>query len=432
MCPSRLSSGSNPLVSVVIPAYKAVGFLDECLASIECQTFRNLEIIVVDDASPDDTMSIIERHRLADSRIRAVPLAHNMGTLGARKQGVLASSGDYVMLVDQDDALVGDAIERCVAYASGHPADIYHFSVKVIAENDDARRAAAGMQAFLTPPPRRLEGDDILRVQLMGSGGYDWHVHHKLYEGQFARSCYELATDERLILSDDIYMCFIMASKACIYEAIPDSAWYLYHLGRGETYGKKLDLDSFERLASAEGKALRLARRFVGGESAPSRGDWSDRLDDLRDRLVFHTMNEWMDSLPDELKERSAAIALRHYPADAVSGEIYRFVRDFAYAYLQEGDKDSPTAKEFKRRALDYLYLARLAEEDSSFSEKNERYRAMKDIALCHLNDGGLLEPSGMSSHDINDDAERDCPFRGLIARLMRTRLMAFVTPRDR
>lgn len=56
----------------------------------------------------------------------------------------------------------------------------------------------------------------------------------------------------------------------------------------------------------------------------------------------------------------------------------------------------------------------------------------MKDIALCHLNDGGLLEPSGMSSHDINDDAERDCPFRGLIARLMRTRLMAFVTPRDR
>ena len=77
MCPSRLSSGSNPLVSVVIPAYKAVSFLGECLASIECQTFRNLEIIVVDDASPDDTMGIIERHRLADSRIRVVPLAHN-------------------------------------------------------------------------------------------------------------------------------------------------------------------------------------------------------------------------------------------------------------------------------------------------------------------------------------------------------------------
>ena len=171
---------------------------------------------------------------------------------------------------------------------------------------------------------------------------------------------------------------------------------------------------------------------FVGGESAPSRGDWSDRLDDLRDRLVFHTMNEWMDSLPDELKEQSAAIALRHYPADAVSGEIYRFVRDFAYAYLQEGDKDSPTAKEFKRRALDYLYLARLAEEDPSFSEKNERYRAMKDIALCHLNDGGLLEPSGMSSHDIDDDAERGRPFRGLIARLMRTRLMVFVKRRNR
>lgn len=382
---------SVPLVSVVIPAYCSSTYLDECLTSIEGQSFSDVEIIVVDDASPDDTSSVIRCHAGRDHRIEPLFLNENRGTLAARKAGVLASAGDYVLLVDQDDELDRDAIRKLVEYAAAHPADIYHFSAKVLATGDAAAGAREGMEGFLTPPARRIEGLDILRTQLLESGGFDWHVHHKMFGGDFARRCYSLASDERLVLSDDIYMSFILCSQARSYEAIPNAPWYIYHLGRGETYGKALDLGSYGRLASADGRALLLARSYAEGPSAPERDDWGERLDSLRDRLAFHAMNEWMDSLPDSLKDEGCDIALEHLPADAVCGELYRFVRDRAYALLQQQAGSAKEAKALERDALHFLALARKAEKAPGFDGSNGRYREMRDIALCHLRDCGLV-----------------------------------------
>lgn len=400
---------SVPLVSVVIPAYCSSTYLDECLTSIEGQSFSDVEIIVVDDASPDDTSSVIRCHAGRDHRIEPLFLNENSGTLAARKAGVLASTGDYVLLVDQDDELDRDAIRKLVEYAAAHPADIYHFSAKVLATGDAAAGAREGMEGFLTPPARRIEGPDILRTQLLESGGFDWHVHHKMFGGDFARRCYSLASDERLVLSDDIYMSFILCSQARSYEAFPNAPWYIYHLGRGETYGRALDLETYGRLAAADGKALLLARGYVESSASPARDDWGDRLDNLRDRLVFHAMNEWMDSLPDDLKDGGCDIALEHLPADAVCGELYRFVRDKAYALLQQRDRLSEEAKVLECETLHFLELARRAEAAPGFDESNGRYREMKDIAYCHLRDCGLV-----------DEEPADSVPAGIIHRLVR------------
>ena len=380
-----------PRVSIVVPAYRSASYLDGCLQSLEGQTHPDLEIIVVDDASPDKTAETVLRHAERDRRVVPLLLERNLGTLGARKAGVLASTGDYVMLVDQDDELEPRAVELLVAYAAAHSADIYHFAARVVAENETARQAAGGMTSFLTPMPRRLVGEEILKTQLAETGGFDWHVHHKMFRGDLARSCYAEATDERLVLSDDIYASFILCSRARSYEALPDSPWYLYHLGRGETYGQALTIETYGRLANADGRALVLAREYALGPSAPARPDWVERLDDLRDRLAFHAMNEWMDSLPAEFGERGCELALASLPADAVCGELYRFVRDRAYALLQEQDRSSDGARALERDALRYLELARRAEAEPAFDPDNARYREMREIACRHLRETGLM-----------------------------------------
>lgn len=391
-----------PLVSLVIPAYNAGRYIEGCIESLRCQTHRDVEIIVVDDASSDDSVAVVERIALEDSRIRVIELSANSGTLAARKAGILASAGDYVALIDQDDELEPFAIERLLNYASDNKADIYHFGVRVVAENPDAERAAGGMTGFLTPPPRRIEGESILVTQLAEDNGFDWHVHHKLYRGDFIRRAYSLASDERLILADDIYMCFIICSIASAYEAIPDSPWYLYHLGRGDTYGKQMDVSSFERLAAAEGLSLGMAKDYVArAEGDVQRHDWADRLTDLRDRLVFHTMNEWMDSLPDEQKDEGLQAALRHYAPDAVCGEMYRFVRDSAYALYMEGNKSDDHAAQLRRATSFYWNLAKRVEEAPGFDSRNKRYRAMKEIALVHLADCGIIKREGDLSRHV-------------------------------
>lgn len=425
-----------PRVSIVVPVYNNERYLDQCLLSLRSQTYRDLEIIAVDDASSDASAALAERHAEADPRVRVLRLEHNQGTLGARKAGILTSTGAYVTLIDQDDELVPEAIERLVAYAEKHPTDIIHFAVHVEAENEAARDAQEGMTGFLTPRPRRIEGAEILSVQLAEEGGFDWHVHHKFYRGDFARACWAQATDERLVLADDIYLSFILCAQAASYEAVPDSPWYVYHLGRGETYGNKLSLESFERLARSEGDAWRYARAFMESPSAPARTDWYDRLDDLRDRLVFHTMNEWMDSLPQEYQEAGVERAVAHQAPDAVAGELYRFVRDAAYALLMEqraaaecvqgnaaepAEGNGPDAAEgnipgaaascaadaspaapaiaasaespasaLTREAKRLWQLAQKAEKTPGFNAENRRYQAMKAIALSHLRDTGL------------------------------------------
>lgn len=388
-----------PLVSVVIPTYNAERYIEGCIESIRSQTYPNIEILIVDDASTDGTVAVIKRVASEEIRIRLIELPVNSGTLAARKAGVLASTGDYVTLVDQDDELEQFAIERLLDYASNHLADIFHFGVRVIAENPDAERAAEGMTGFLTPLPRRIEGENILVTQLAEDNGFDWHVHHKLYRGDFIRRAYALASDERLILADDIYMCFIICSLASSYEAVPDSTWYFYHLGRGDTYGNQMDAPSFERLAAAEGLSLEMAKDYVERvEGDIRRCDWADRLADFRDRLVFHTMNEWMDSLPDNQKVEGLRFALRHYAPDAICGELYRFVRDSAYALYVEEDKDGEHALQLRRETSFYWGLAKQVEKDSGFDFHNKRYQSMKAIAFVHLADCGLIMPEGDSS----------------------------------
>ncbi|MBX3620368.1 MAG: glycosyltransferase [Rhizobacter sp.] len=100
-----------PLVSVVVPAYNQSAYLSEALRSALAQTHRNLDIIVVDDGSTDDTRAVCEAFR--DSRLRYL-YQPNDGTrgLGARNQGLLQAHGDWIALLDQDDRWVPEKIER--------------------------------------------------------------------------------------------------------------------------------------------------------------------------------------------------------------------------------------------------------------------------------------------------------------------------------
>ena len=393
-----------PQLSIIIPAYNNSRYLPECIRSLTMQDYRDIEIIVVDDASTDDTSSVVKDLAEDDSRIRLFQHKKNAGTLASRKSGILASHGSYVMLIDQDDALAPNALTSLMLFAQQHPADIYHFGVKVHAANSQAQQAAAGMTSFLTPTPRTLQGEDILQYQFASSKGFDWHVHHKMYSGDFARNAYTLASDTRLVLSDDLYMSFILCSTASTYIAIPDSPWYIYHLGRGDTLGQQLTPKTSETIAQRDAQALSLLKKFVSQESSKiKRSDWDDRLADVRNRLIEHTMNEWKDNLPSENQKKTLQRILQYWEPDTVCGEIYRYVRDYAYAYLTAKDHKSQKTLYDKANAKTYLDMARYIEKNNGLpgSSKNNHYLGLREIAYTHLYDSGLLARPQSQPHGL-------------------------------
>jgi len=112
-CVGRPGQG-QPLVSVIVPCFNHGRYLEECLQSIEQQTYPKLETIVVDDASQDsDTVALIDR--LADDpSIQAVRLPVNSGPSAARNAGIARARGRYILPVDADNLLLPDSVERLV------------------------------------------------------------------------------------------------------------------------------------------------------------------------------------------------------------------------------------------------------------------------------------------------------------------------------
>lgn len=115
------------LVSVIIPVYNVEAYLSECVNSVLNQTYRNIEVILVDDGSPDNCPQMCDEFALKDSRVKVVH-KDNGGPSSAREAGIVASSGDYVMLIDGDDWIDIETVEHCVAEVQNHNLDCVIFS----------------------------------------------------------------------------------------------------------------------------------------------------------------------------------------------------------------------------------------------------------------------------------------------------------------
>lgn len=113
----------QPLISVIIPIYNAERYLQQCIESVVNQTYRNLEIILVDDGSTDKSPALCDAYGAADPRIKVVH-KKNEGLVRARKTGVSMAGGAYITYVDADDWIDPDTYETVLGKMAGRDADL--------------------------------------------------------------------------------------------------------------------------------------------------------------------------------------------------------------------------------------------------------------------------------------------------------------------
>lgn len=121
------------LVSVCVPVYNVEKYIGRCLESLRIQTYTNLEIIVVDDCSPDNSIQVVEKFAQIDSRIKCIRHKTNLGLMMARKTGYTSATGEYVTFLDSDDYLPVDAIEKLLNAIVSTRADVVSGSIEYIA-----------------------------------------------------------------------------------------------------------------------------------------------------------------------------------------------------------------------------------------------------------------------------------------------------------
>ena len=123
------------LLSVIVPIYNVEDYLNRCVDSIINQTYKNLEIILVDDGSPDNCPQMCDDYAKKDSRIRVVH-KENGGLSDARNAGMKVATGEYVSFIDSDDYISLDFYETLFQTMVDNDSDIVECSVVKFYENE--------------------------------------------------------------------------------------------------------------------------------------------------------------------------------------------------------------------------------------------------------------------------------------------------------
>lgn len=202
---------SPPVLSIVIPAYNVAPYIRVCVESALAQTFRDLEVIVVDDGSTDDTPKILQalQNECRDSRLRIIRQA-NAGLSGARNSGIRAARGRYIGFLDGDDIWVDSKAERHVAVLDSDSSIGITFSNSEYIAEDGARTHTFLLSGSASP---RLH--DMIRRNHVGNGSTPVVRH----------VCFDLAGlfREDLRSCEDYEMwCRILLKAPCQAILIPD------------------------------------------------------------------------------------------------------------------------------------------------------------------------------------------------------------------
>lgn len=228
----------SELVSVVVPIYNVEKYLNECLESIVNQTYRNLEIILVDDGSPDNCPKMCDEWAQKDSRIKVVH-KENAGLGMARNTGIEKANGDYIFFFDSDDYVDVTIVEKCLKSAVSNNSDVVIFGRYNVYSNGVKEPCKVDATVNL------YKGDSIKNELLpylftyeLGFGVSAWG---KMYNLNTLKKNNLRFVSEREIVSEDAYFSLELFSKVNTVTIIDDKLYF--YRKRDDSLSRKYQKD---------------------------------------------------------------------------------------------------------------------------------------------------------------------------------------------
>lgn len=316
----------SPTISVVVPVYNTAKYLTDCLQSIAEQTYRDLEVLCVNDGSTDDSLQILRDFAAEDQRFRVIDQP-NAGVSAARNAGLRAASGEYLAFVDGDDMLEADLYETLINLARKYNADIAHCGYRKISL-DGAVKDVSGTECLLEQNGEEALGSLLRGEHFVGS------PCNKLYRRAVLK---DVRFDENLKINEDVLFnvqSFMNAGRTVFYD-VPK---YHYFERNGSACGRTGKLRKAQDCAAAAERILTLCRD-TGNEGAAVRklgctlcglyraylldgmGKHGRELQELKEQIA-----QYQEKLPDRMRKNY--FLMRRFPyAYRIAYPIYDRIR---------------------------------------------------------------------------------------------------------
>ena len=282
----------GPTVSVVLPVYNCATTLHRSVESVLAQSFDDFELIIVDDASTDDTYKVAQEIALSDERIAVLKLPQNSKCLRARQVGVEASSGEYVMFLDGDDAYAPFALETVVEQVRKKSVDILHFPLETVSPVDGT---STGGNAFFEPYEGTIEGADKILEACFSKGLMNWNLVNKAFRGAVCRYAFRDLPAEGIQRGEDLVAFTFLAHYSESYRGIAGKALYRYYYGAGQDGDKPINLNEFKDFC-ASSKAAHLIQRQLEAWCAPRQV--IEGFESVERRLLDNCTHKFKEYLP--------------------------------------------------------------------------------------------------------------------------------------
>lgn len=253
-----------PILSIIIPIYNVELYLDRCMKSVLNQTLKDIEIILVDDGSPDNCPVMCDAYAEKDSRIKVIHKPN--GGLGlARNSGLELASGKYIAFLDSDDFVDLDFYESLVNSAEAHQADmcIAGFTDEFFTKSVSYPNIYAG-QVFQAPDTVDVVLRSMIGADKKGEDDMGMSVWKSVYAKALIDRFRLKFVSEREYISEDIIfnICFLgKAKKVCINDSV--GYHYCHNENSLTTRYKKDRFEMYKKLYDYE---LRLLRKFSSYE----------------------------------------------------------------------------------------------------------------------------------------------------------------------
>ncbi len=213
-------------VSILVPAYNVEDYIEECLRSLISQTLKEIEVVVVDDGSTDQTAVIAERYAITDSRIRVIRLPEHQGVSQARNVCLAQAQGEYLAFVDSDDYISADAMEGLLEKAIKCQADIVLGSILYC--YPDGRQVRVGDKSTIFHTDDMIMSGQECFIRMQQKMCYVPMVCGNLYRTTFVKE------DTSLHFSgtfheDEYFTPFALYQAKCVTDLKKDFYYYRQH-----------------------------------------------------------------------------------------------------------------------------------------------------------------------------------------------------------
>lgn len=239
----------KPLISVIVPVYKVEKYLNRCVESIIVQTYSNLEIILIDDGSPDECPSMCDNWAKKDSRIKVIHKT-NGGLSDARNAGIEVATGELIGFVDSDDWIAPDMYQHLYEAMQADDSDIAACGVEIVWENGNVSQ-------MLTKSGNCVLNKEKAMKALIEESWIKQPVWYKLYKTDLIRNIlFPIGK-----YHEDVFWSY-QAIGAAERVSVTDRIGYYYWQRSGSIMGEAYSLKRLDAIEALEQRQDYLEKTF--------------------------------------------------------------------------------------------------------------------------------------------------------------------------